>query len=531
MSSSASKFVWNRSNLIRACLWSVGIALLLGIYTFGIGNNPPGFYVDESGLAYNAYLVSTTGAGEFGPRFPLYFQLYTGGFTQYSNPTQIYLLALVFKLFGPGILIARLLAAASVFAASLLLGALAARISGKRRIGVLVAFSALLTPWLFEVSRLVLETFFYPMAVVLFLSAVYSAQRKDKWTWTGITAVALTLTLLTYSYTIGRLLGPLLALGLICFAVNKYRLLSIFKTWVLYGLSLIPLGVFIQRNPDITTRFYLLSYIKPESSFIEIIFQFAGRYVEDHNPVRLLTIGDINPRHHLPDAFGSFFAAMFILAVIGFVVVIVSHRSDPWWRFVLFGLAASLVPGALTVDTLHTLRMIAYPIFLLLLTAPAFEWLLENKAAEVGVDEAESDNTHEKKNPHWNTILSLPLRHGLLAALLALTVFEASYFHWKYYQEGPKRGYVFDTAYKPLYDTAVAQPLRPIYLVDAYWGPAYIHSFWYATLEGRNIDEFIHQPYGKRPPAEAIVISTEQNCTDCTLIRRSGDYLLYTTTK
>ncbi len=519
------------SELVWPAIFSIAVGVLFLIYITGITTNPPGFYVDESGLSYNAYLVSQTGAGEFGPRFPLYFQLYTGGFTQYSNPTQIYLLALVFKLFGPGILISRLLAAASVFAASLLLGALAARISGKRVIGVLVAFCALLTPWLFEVSRLVLETFFYPMAVVLFLWAVYGAQRKNKWRWTGSTAVALTLTLLTYSYTIGRLLGPLLALSLICFAVNRDRLFSIFKTWVLYGLTLIPLAVFIKQNPDITTRFYLLSYIKPDTSLVEIVIRFASRFVEDLNPIRLLTIGDINPRHHLPDALGSFFVAAFILAVIGIAVVIVRHRGDPWWRFVLVGLLASVVPGALTVDTLHTLRMIAYPIFLLLLMVPALEWLLEKKESQVGVDEAESNKPHENKKSASDSIFPLPLRNGILAALLALTVVEASYFHWKYYREGGNRGYVFDSAYKDLYDAAVAQPNRPIYLVDAYWGPAYIHSFWYATLEGRDTGEFIHQPYGVRPPARSIVISTEQNCTACAMIRRSGDYLLYTTTK
>jgi 4-amino-4-deoxy-L-arabinose transferase-like glycosyltransferase len=528
MSSAASKFVWNRSNLMGACLWSVGIALLFGIYSLGIGENPPGFYVDESGLAYNAYLVSTTGAGEFGPRFPLYFQLYTDGFTQYSNPTQIYLLALIFNIFGPSILIARLLAAASVFAASLLLGALATRVSERREVGIIVGSFALLTPWLFEVGRLVLETFFYPMAVVLFLWVVYNAQRKDKWTWAGVLSVVSTLTLLTYSYTIGRLLGPLLALSLISFAVSKARLFSILKTWGLYGLTLIPLAVFIKQNPDITTRFYLLSYIKPESSYFEIFFRFAGRFVEELNPIKLIVTGDINPRHHLPDALGSFFAITLILAVAGIVIVLIRHRSDPWWRFVLLGLLASAVPGALTVDSLHTLRMIACPIFLLILMVPALKLLFENKASEIEVDQVNKSELINKSA--MASIFPVPLRHGILAVILICTVLEASYFHWKYYQEGPNRREYFDADYKPLYDAAVEQPNRPIYLVDD-WQPAYIHSFWYATLEGRDIGEFVHLPYKRRPPAGAVVISSEQNCTYCTKIRRSGDYMLYETTR
>jgi len=106
---------------------------------------------------------------------------------------------------------------------------------------------------------------------------------------------------------------------------------------------------------------------------------------------------------------------------------------------------------------------------------------------------------------------------------------EASYFHWKYYSEGPKRGYVFDSDYKPIYDEAVAQPQRPIYLVDAYWGPKYINAFWYAVLEGRARSEFVHQPYSVRPPSGAIVISSEQACSNCELIRKNGDVLLYRT--
>ena len=70
-------------------------------YTSGLSRNPPGFYVDESAIAYNAYLVSRTGAGEFGSRFPLYFQVFTAGFTQYVNPTQVYLLAFVFRFLPP----------------------------------------------------------------------------------------------------------------------------------------------------------------------------------------------------------------------------------------------------------------------------------------------------------------------------------------------------------------------------------------------------------------------------------------------
>src|SRR4030081_736179 len=143
----------------------LGITVLFFFYIDKVSTTPPGFYIDESAIAYNAYCIAHTGAGEFGNRFPLFFPVYTGGWIQYANPTQIYLLAIPFTLFKPSILVARVFAATWVFAACVLLGLLAKRISGQRRIGVIVGVTAILTPWLFEVSRLVMETYFFSIAL------------------------------------------------------------------------------------------------------------------------------------------------------------------------------------------------------------------------------------------------------------------------------------------------------------------------------------------------------------------------------
>src|SRR5437588_2728809 len=166
----------------------LGFILLYLFYIDSLSTNPPGFYVDESAISYNAYCIAKTGANEFGARFPLFFPVYTGGWTQYANPTQIYLLAIPFTVLKPSILVARIYSASWVFAACLLLGLLAKRITGKEIIGLLVAVIAIFTPWLFDVSRLVMETFFYPMTVVLFLLALHAAQKKQAWSWANVFA-------------------------------------------------------------------------------------------------------------------------------------------------------------------------------------------------------------------------------------------------------------------------------------------------------------------------------------------------------
>src|SRR3954463_11240465 len=159
--------LWRRRTRVGLAL--AGLSLLFALYTWGISENPPGFYLDESGLTYNAYVLAHTGAGEFGPHFPLFFQCFSDGYVQTINPAQIYMLAAIFLVLPPSILLSRLYSAFFIFAACILLGFLAKRISRSRTIGLIVGASALLTPWFFEMRGLLIEAQFLPFPVALFL--------------------------------------------------------------------------------------------------------------------------------------------------------------------------------------------------------------------------------------------------------------------------------------------------------------------------------------------------------------------------
>lgn len=127
--------------------------------------------------------------------------------------------------------------------------------------------------------------------------------------------LAVTLALVTYTYSIGRLLAPLLALGLIFFATDVKRLRDVVKTWIAYGVTLLPMLVFHLRNPKaLTGRLSMtVGYITPEMSFWEISEQFIKYYVQNISLRRLLLIGDPNLRHHITDT-GPILAATLILA-------------------------------------------------------------------------------------------------------------------------------------------------------------------------------------------------------------------------
>src|SRR4051812_34532881 len=85
-------------------LLAAACALAFALYAWEIPGNPPGFYIDESSIAYNAHAISETGADEYSEAWPLYFR----AFGDYKNPVYVYALAAVFRVTGPGILTARL---------------------------------------------------------------------------------------------------------------------------------------------------------------------------------------------------------------------------------------------------------------------------------------------------------------------------------------------------------------------------------------------------------------------------------------
>jgi 4-amino-4-deoxy-L-arabinose transferase-like glycosyltransferase len=518
---------------LRLLLCATALILLFRLYTWGISQNPPGFCLDESAFAYNAYHVSRTGAGEVGPRFPLLFQDFAVSHPTYVNPLTIYLLAIVFRFVHPSIPVARTFGAFWMFAACLLLGVLAKRISGQRKIGIIVAATALLTPWFFEIGRLAWDPHISAFTVVLFLLAAYGIRSKEMWSWRDITMVAGSLAVVAYGYSSGRILAPLFALGLVFFATTKHRFFGVVKTWLAYGVTLVPSILFNRSHPGVLTkRLWEVTYIRPGAPWKEIPSEFAEFvrcYLQDQSLTPLLMTGDPHWQHHVEGSGGAIFFATFILAMAGLLLVIARRWRDPWWRFVLYGLAVSIVPGAITDWPLHELRLMGYAVFLLVLTVPALEWLFgrdEPKQRARGTSDG-SQTSEADRTTVATQGLSHPIRLSFLGILLAATVAQAVDFQITFWRKGRERHFAFDVLYKPLYDVAVARPERPIYLENGMWGPAYMHAYWYATVEGRSISEFARLAEGAKPPSGAIVLSSNSDCQNCEVIQKSGAYLLY----
>ncbi|CAN5881268.1 hypothetical protein BH18ACI4_BH18ACI4_07940 [soil metagenome] len=486
-----------RGPLACAAVLAFGSAL----YFSGLRHNPPGFFLDESSIAFNAHTISQSGRDEYGVAWPLYFR----AFGEFKNPVYIYLLALLFRLTGPSILVARCLSATAGLATVTVLGVLAARVTGRRAVGLFVAVSAMLTPWLFELSRVVFEVALYPLALALFFLCLHSAAQKAEWSWRDTIPLATTLGLLTYTYSIGRLLAPLLALGLLLF-IQRVGWSSVLPAWGLYVLTLVPVVVFNSRHPGaLTGRFSLITYLTPGNSPGEIALGFLKHYAANVNPWRLLITGDPN-YYQMAHVQGAelMLAATFLLAAAGAWVVLRGGRPEAWWAFVLYGLAASAVPASLTKESFHMLHLAPVPVFLIILTAPSLDWLLAGKR----------------------------YRRAALIVLAAATLAQGAVFQWQYHASAssPRRRHLFDAEYsQKILEPALARKQTPIYLADALGIPGYINAYWYATLRGFDLSLFTKLPAEVSPPTGALVISTRESWPGCEILSRIEPYALCVT--
>lgn len=465
-----------------------------------ITTNPPGFYIDESSIAYNAHTIARTGSDENGVRWPLYFQ----AFSDYKNPVYVYLLAGLFRLTGPSILVARLLSASLVVLAAATLGLLALRITRSRAIALATVICVLITPWFFEVGRVVMEVAIYPFAGALFLLCLERTATKDKWNAADVVALATTLALLTYAYSIGRLLAPLLALGL-GFFWTRDRCRWVVATWGLYAVLVSPILVFSVKHPGaLLGRFTLVTYLNPQLGIGETIWEFAKHYLRNLNPWRLLVRGDPN-RDQIVHVFGTphFLAAAFVFSMAGLTLIIRRAKQEAWARFLLYGIAVAIVPASLTKESFHMLRLIAVPVFLLVFAIEGIAWF------------ATQSNTRS--------------RRSAFIVLLALTALEAGWFQWNYHRtaDTARRVHLFDAEYaEKIFEPAIASNARPIYLTDALWIPGYIQAYWYATLKGIDLSRFQRLPPDEAPPLGALLISTEENCPGCEILAAVRPYSL-----
>jgi 4-amino-4-deoxy-L-arabinose transferase-like glycosyltransferase len=457
----------------------LGLGAVLAVVAFQLWvtpSNPPGYHRDEAALSYNAYSIATTGRDEYGAVMPLFFRSYG----DYKSPLYPYLLAGLFRITGPHKEVARAFSAVLIVLAVLLLGVLAKEVTGRTVVGVAVVVIAGLTPWLFELGRVALEVATQPLLVTLLLLALHRAWRRQTWTAREGAVIGLLLGLLLYSYTGSRLLAPLFAAALAVF-VGRGRRRWLLGAWGTFAAFLAMLGVYALRHPGaITARYGATTITREGHSHAWVVLQAIANWFHDIDPWFWGTSGDPAPYVH-NGGYGSLFAAVVALAIVGFVLVVWRKRDDLWWRYVAVATLLAPIPAALTVDRHNAIRLAALPVFCIVLAIPPLDALLVASR-----------------------------RSLVLAAVAVIIAFQFVDFLDAYRLRGPARLVLFDAGVDDLLQKAFVTG-KPVY-IDYDDHGAQTQARWHAAEDGVSLDRIQILPDGGIPPPGSTIFGLFQEC-------------------
>ena len=115
-----------------------------------------------------------------------------------------------------------------------------------------------------------------------------------------------------------------------------------------------------------------------------------------------------------------------------------------------------------------------------------------------------------------------------LTVAIILLVGEGTYFQFLFQRHAPERWYFMDARFaRRVLDPALGLNRRPIYLYDPPNHSGYIQALWHGTLRGLGTSDFVRVSSPESIPADGVAISSERACTNCRLLARSLNYIVY----
>lgn len=331
------------------------VALALGLRLYHIDGLPFGLWRDEARHGLAALRIN----GD-----PLYRPVYIDEGRVNMPALTLYFFATAIKLLGVHVWTMRLVTALAGALTVLPLYALAARLSGRRVIGLLAALLLAASSWHISISRFSFPTVFDPLFSLSgwWLLDVCLRPRGPRRpvvrVGTGLLS-GICIGLAVQTYHTGRvvpLIGAGLALLILLQAPRAWR------GWLAGALAIV-LGLVISVAP---LAAYALSQPAAFNNRVSDVFLLSPDALRGIAPLttldetlrrHLLMVnvqGDLNGRHHAPGRpMLDYVTGLLFLAG---AAALLRRLSD--WRslFVLGALAVSLLPSALAVDAPHAMR-------------------------------------------------------------------------------------------------------------------------------------------------------------------------------
>lgn len=323
------------------------------LHFYRLGGLPPGLFVDECAIGYNAYCIAETGADEYGIRLPMFFRC----FDNYHEPVMVYFLAPLVKAFGLTKFVVRFPGAFFCILASIAFFFLARKLCGNKWIALAGAFVFSVLPWIFPLSRSTMAGY---MPMLLGICAGWYFMMKAFGGRSFIFSVfsALGWAFAMYSHNCAR---PMTAVMLVCF-VAAFNILLI-KRWKIFltfccsfFLFMLPMILYAFWRPEfMTSRFNQICVWGDSPATGELIKRIVVRYIGYFSPSFLFVSGDSNLRHNIGVS-GELYLFMIPFVAIGIYRAFKNFRKNPWSRFLLYCIFTYPLAAILTMGTMHATR-------------------------------------------------------------------------------------------------------------------------------------------------------------------------------
>lgn len=327
-----------------------------------VTNVPPGLYIDEASIGYNAFQILTTGKDEYGIPHPLFFK----SFGDYKVPVYIYAVAGAMAFLGKTELAVRIpsiiAGTLTILVLYLFLQKLLSLETNKdlqkklKYLPILASFLLAISSWHIHFSRggfeVTLGTFFYLLGWYLFL--LY------KTTYSKAALVVSLLSFITamYTYDSFRLLSPL-AILFIGYILKIYRNPKSFPFILLIVLLILPLFLFTftangSQRINATSTFSDIKNVTTEQKILIYPLNYLNNYLSFFSLDFLFNYGDGIGRHQIPN-FGLIYRWQFLFFLGGIFVLLRQKKSILKNATFLLFFSTPLV-AAIAVPSPHSLR-------------------------------------------------------------------------------------------------------------------------------------------------------------------------------
>lgn len=374
-------------NLKFILLLIILVAFVSRFYKLDV--NPPGLYIDEVAIGYNAYEILKTGKDEHGYSFPLFFK----SFGDYKMPGYIYSTSVSMAFFGKNEFAVRLPSALFGFLTIPLFYFFIKKILSfdkdfsKRQveyISLISSFLLSISSWHIHFSRGGFETnqALFLFLLALFLAVIYIEKKKLIY----IILSAFLFAASIYTYHSFRIISPIFFVGLSLIFIYKnigYRK-NIIATILLFLVLCLPIFLF-SLSPDGSARFSATSVFSElgHLSFFEKIVQYPfailKNYLSYFSFYYLFDTGDGIGRHQIPE-FGELFKWQLPFLLIG-IYSFLKSKGKLMKLIIISMIVVAPLPASLAVPSPHSLRSLLMVLPLMFLISVGLIYFFERLRA------------------------------------------------------------------------------------------------------------------------------------------------------